>query len=462
MSRSPICRPARVGVLPAALAAIAIALLPQAAVAKAADKKPPVTTPIIFVHGQSGSAQQFQANAMRFASNGFPNSRIFAYEYNTLNSTNDEAIAGLDTLIAEVRATTGAGAVDVLAHSRGTTVMHSFLSTPERSALVRRYVNYDGRTAAAPPGGVPTMAIWGEGDQTRAIAGAANVYFPSKAHTDVTTSRAAFVPVYKFLLGRKPTTSNVKPEAPGKVSVAGRAVDFPANAGLAGRRFEAWVVDPATGRRTGSAPVYSTTLPESGAWGPFKVDPRKRYEFAVVGGEITIHNYPESFERDDLLYRVNDAAVLRPFIDNGPNSAVVVVLRMREWWGDQPDAQGNDSLSVGGLEVINPAVAPRIRRVLAVFNFDDDLDGQTDASAALAPFNSIAFLTAVDNFMAASPGGTGTIPVRQVMRGAKRHTKTINVPNWPSSEGASTVHFREYAAKKYRANKPGKRRVGGN
>jgi hypothetical protein len=48
------------------------------------------------------------------------------------------------------------------------------------------------------------------------------------------------------------------------------------------------------------------------------------------------------------------------------------------------------------------------------------------------------------------------------MRGAKRHTKTINVPNWPSSEGASTVHFREYAAKKYCANKPGKRRVGGN
>jgi hypothetical protein len=443
----------RVRVLLAALAVIAIGLLPPAAAAKSKGSKPPTPTPIIFVHGQSGSAQQFQANAMRFASNGFPNSRIFAYEYNTLNSTNDEAIAGLDTFIADVRARTGAANVDVLAHSRGTTVMHSFLSTPERAAMVRRYVNYDGRTGTAPPGGVPTMAIWGEGDQTRAIAGAANVYFPNKAHTDVTTSRAAFVPVYKFLLGKKPMTSNVKPEAPGKVSVAGRAVEFPANTGLAGRRFEAWVVDPATGRRTGSAPVYSTTLPESGAWGPFKVDPRRRYEFAVVGGEITIHNYPESFERDDLLYRVNDASVLRPFIDNGPNSAVVVVLRMREWWGDQPNAQDNDSLSVGGVEVINPAIAPRIRRVLAVFNFDDNLDGLTNTSASLAPFSSIAFLTAVDNFMAASLGGAGTIPVREVMRGPKRHTRTINVPNWPSNGDASTVHFREYETKEYRAKK---------
>ena len=31
---------------------------------------PPV--PVIFVHGNSGSAQQFETNAMRFTSNGYP------------------------------------------------------------------------------------------------------------------------------------------------------------------------------------------------------------------------------------------------------------------------------------------------------------------------------------------------------------------------------------------------------
>ena len=94
--------------------------------------------------------------------------------------------------------------VDVLAHSRGTTVMHEFLSTPARAANVRRYVNFDGRTSDSPPGGVPTLAVWGEGDQTRAIGGATNAYFPTKAHTEVTTSAEAFAEVYKFLNRKEP------------------------------------------------------------------------------------------------------------------------------------------------------------------------------------------------------------------------------------------------------------------
>jgi hypothetical protein len=452
----PVRKPIRT--LSLIAAALLLLAAPANGVAKKPKKAPPQPVPMIFVHGQSGSAQQFQANAMRFASNGFPKNRIFAYEYDTAISSNATAIAGLDGFIASVKSATGSAQVDVLAHSRGTTVMHSYLADPARAASVRRYVNFDGRTSAAPPGGVPTMAIWGEGDQTRAIGGATNVYFPNKAHTEVTTSSAAFVPVYKFLRGKKPRTKTVVPEPPKKVTVAGRAVQFPNNVGLFGERFEAWVVDPATGRRISEAPVYSTTLPESGEWGPFKVSPRKHYEFAVIReGAVTIHNYPEPFERDDHLYRVNDAQILRPFIDSGPNSSVVVVLRMREWWGNQPQAQGNDSLVIGGLEVMNPAIAPRNRRVLAVFNFDDNLDGQSSTDAALAPFNAVPFLTAVDNFMPAAPGATGTIPVREVMRGAKRHTKTINVPNWPSSEGVSTVHFREYPTRTWKKPKKGKR-----
>ena len=138
---------------------VVAAALPAAGAAKA---KP---TPVIFVHGGSGSAQQFESDAMRFTSNGFPQGRLFAYEYDTSGSSNDAAIANLDGFIASVKAATGAAQVDVLAHSRGTTVMHTYLgSSPERAASVRRYVNFDGRTAASPPGGVPTLAIWGEGD----------------------------------------------------------------------------------------------------------------------------------------------------------------------------------------------------------------------------------------------------------------------------------------------------------
>src|SRR5687768_6807305 len=107
-----------------ALVAVALAAAPAQAKKGGKGKKP---TPIIFVHGQFGSADQFATDAMRFTSNGFPQSRLFVYEYDTSIQSNDEAIAGLDGFIASVKAQTGASQVDVLAHSRGTTVMHSYL-----------------------------------------------------------------------------------------------------------------------------------------------------------------------------------------------------------------------------------------------------------------------------------------------------------------------------------------------
>ena len=431
----------------AGVAALVLFLgLAPGAVAKA---KP---VPVIFVHGMSGSAQQFESNAMRFTSNGYPHGRLFAYEYDTSVGSNDAAIAGLDGFIAEVEARTGATQVDVLAHSRGTTVMHSYLgSSPERASSVRRYVNFDGRTADSPPGGVPTLAIWGEGDPGREIGDAQNVRFPNKAHTEVTTSRESFAAVYEFLTDEPPETKNVLPEKPSKVTVGGRASVFPDNEGAAGGLLEVYEVNPATGHRGDR--LYSLILPADGSFGPLEVNGRKRYEFALTraGADYTVHNYPEPFEHDDYFYRVLDAPVLRPFIDSSPNHANVTVTRMREFWGDGEDPAFIDSLNVGGLEVINPATAPRRRRVLAVFNFDNDSDGQSDTSASLPPFNSISFLTAVDNYMAASPDASGTIAVTETMRGNRRHSVTTNVPNWSSGAGhTNSVYFKDYPAKTYK------------
>ena len=100
--------------------------------------------------------------------------------------------------------------------------------------------------------------------------------------------------------------------------------------------------------------------------------------------------------------------------------------------------------------MINPAIAPRVRRVLAVFNFDKNSDGVTDTSAPLSPFSAIGFLTGVDIHIPASPDASGTIPVEETMRSKRRHVETTNVPDWPSSEHTISVFFRDYAAKEWR------------
>ena len=411
-------------------------------------KKP---TPVIFVHGSSGSAQQFETNAMRLTSNGFPQNRIFAYEYDTLVSNNDAAIANLDGFIADVQEKTGSDRVDVLAHSRGTTVMHSYLVAPYRAAVVRRYVNFDGRTSADEPGGVRTLAVWGEGDQSRAIGNADNVYFPDKAHTEVTTSAEAFGHVYEFLLGEKPQTKSVIPEKPKEVTVEGRVLDFPNNTGIDGGTLRIYRLDSKTGQRAKEQPVYEKVLDETGDFGRLDVNGKRHYEFEISqDGESTIHNYPEPFERDDHFYRVLSAPLLNPFIERSPDHVSVAVTRMREFWGDQGAYGGNDELKFNGFNVINEATAPRSRRVLAVFNFDKNSDGVSDTSQSQAPFGSIAFLTGVDNYMPASADASGTIAVKSKMRAPHPQVQTTNVPDWPSDLHTVSVFFKDYDAKAYK------------
>lgn len=123
---------------------------------------PVEVTPIVFVHGQFGSAQQFETQAMRFTSNGYPADRLFAFEYDTSSSENP--VAALDAFINDVLARTGADKLYAIGHSRGTTVWVSYLEDPafDGPSKVARYVNIDGRTLETLPGGVPTIGIWGE------------------------------------------------------------------------------------------------------------------------------------------------------------------------------------------------------------------------------------------------------------------------------------------------------------
>nr|BFE74558.1 hypothetical protein GCM10020092_078590 [Actinoplanes digitatis] len=154
----------------AAAAVLTVAAAPAPAVASAGE---PSYRPVIFVHGSAGSAAQFETQAKRLTGNGYPIEVIEAHEYDSANIATilTQVHAGLDARITRLLAATGADRVDLVGHSLGTFVAQGYLtSSPARAARVAHYVNLDGRTAAALPGGVPTLAIWGEGDPARSIA----------------------------------------------------------------------------------------------------------------------------------------------------------------------------------------------------------------------------------------------------------------------------------------------------
>ncbi|MEU7976017.1 alpha/beta hydrolase [Micromonospora sp. NPDC049089] len=424
-------------------ASLSVVAVPRAAEAAAT----PTHRPVIFVHGSAGSAAQFETQAKRLASNGYPIDIIEAHEYDSPNIATilPQVYAGLDARISRLLAATGADRVDLVAHSLGTFVSQGYLnSSPERAVRVAHYVNLDGRTATSPPGGVPTLAIWGEGDPARAVAGSTNVHLPDQSHTQTVSSAESFTEIFGFLRGHAPHTTRIVPQLFGAARVSGRAVLFPSNVGVTGAILEVYPVSPLTGGRLSHRPAHRLSLGVDGSFGPLPVLATARYEFAIVRpGAATHHFYFQPFLRSDSFLRLATSEPgdgLSGLVETSDRHTALTIQRQKEWWGDQGDA--GDHLWINGRDVLNAANTPRAKRTIGIFAFDDGSDGVTDLSAPLPEFFSQTFITGMDVFIPATPAHLGLVRITVGQRGGGH--EVINVPNWRSSTDRVTVSVDDF------------------
>ncbi|SDJ83937.1 lipase/acyltransferase domain-containing protein [Nonomuraea jiangxiensis] len=400
--------------------------------------------PVVFVHGFSGSAAQFDTQARRLAGNGYRIGLIEAHEYDSLFQVNtrEQVYAGLDARIDRLLARSRADKVDLLAHSLGTSLMQEYLrSSPERAAKVAHYVNLDGASSADQPGGVPTLAVWGEGSAERQVGGAENVRFPEMSHTQVVSSPETFTRFYEFFTGRRPRTTDVAEER-GPVWLSGRAVLFPSNVGAEGTRVEVYRVDPRTGERGSKRPVAAFLIGQDGSWGPFRGDGDAHYEFAVVWPTSVHHLYFQPFRRSDALVRLltsRPGEGVSGLMESSERHTNLVINRQKEWWGDQGAA--GDSLRVNGLELLNPANAPRAKRAIGIFVYDAGVDGVTDLAAPIPQFFAQPFLTAMDAFL---PAKRRPLTVVSTPRGGHGERDVLTVPALPSNGHRISINFDDY------------------
>jgi len=445
----------KIGILCVALALILALVIPSAVSAKGnlpfTPPPPPNVKPIVFVHGGAGSAQQFESQAMRFASNGWPVDLMFAFEYDSTFATQNMSmvIARLDAFVDSVLAQTGADKVYLMGHSLGTMVSHTYLATPSHAAKVAKYVNIDGAIAAALPGGVPTLAIWaqlagtGAINPPRAIVGATNVLLPGQFHVQSATSAEAFAAMYAFFTGQPPATTDILPEPPGQVEIAGRAVFFPANKGVGDATVEIWEVDGATGYRIYDEPVATCTVSGTGyydgAWGPVQVNGLKHYEIVLLREGFRPHHfYFEPFMRSDYFVRLQTSPPggIGDYMDRSDNHSNIVVTRQKDW-------RDEDVLQVNGVSVL-PALAPIRKNLIGLFIYDKGADGASNLSAPIPYYHAITFMSGVDLYMPAADPPDGTISLVVTPRGGGGKTQVINLPNWASSEHAISVVVNDY------------------
>lgn len=409
--------------------------------------------PVIFVHGGSGSGAQFESQAMRLTSNGYPARLVAVHEYDSTFGINtmEEVWAGLDELIAELLEASRADQVDLLGHSLGTAVSQGYLtSSPERAEQVAHYVNIDGAPATAPPAGVDTLAVWGEGNQDGEITGAENHYAPDQAHVQVATSAETFEQFYEFFTGRPPRTTDVVPERANRIRLSGEANLFPSNQGADGATLEIWQVDGETGARQGRRPSATYEIGEDGAWGPFRAKGNTHYEFALTrldqeGEETTHHFYFQPFFRSNHLIRLLTSEpgtgidVLR---EQSDRHTTLNIVRYKEIWGDQGEL--DDVLEVEGESVINEAIAPRSARLNALFVMDDGSDGMSNLDAPIADLAGLPFISGTDLFLPAADPPDDPVRVEMVARAGDGEPEVVNVPNWISSEHHVSVQFRDF------------------
>jgi hypothetical protein len=409
--------------------------------------------PVIFVHGSSGSGAQFESQALRFASNGYPIEWLRSVDYDSPNVESAGVPETLDALIAELQEETGQDQVDLMGHSLGTFVSGSYLeSSPERAADVAHYVNIDGRPWPAPPGDVETLAIWGESGfasfdegQTGNIPGAENVQLEDQSHVQVATSPETFEEIYAFFNeGEAPATTEILPEA--EPTLAGKAVYFPQNEGVPSTAsLEVYEVDPETGQRLENEPQETLDFEADGSWGPIDAEHGASYELVIVNEDPAArqhHFYLQPVDRSDHLIRLNTSPPeggIGALLERSPDSTAFTVTRYREWWGDQ--GEQSDQLIVDGNQVLSEATSPRDNNKIGVFLYDVGGDGESNLAEPIATLYGIGFLTGVDVAIPADP--ERTVEVTAIPRGDEDAAVTVNVPAWPSTEHAVSVHFRE-------------------
>ncbi|MDQ3933114.1 MAG: hypothetical protein M3340_00605 [Actinomycetota bacterium] len=404
---------------------------------------------VIFVHGIQGTGAQFESQAMRLTSNGYPADWIDEVDYNSSRATGDpsEVEQQIDRAIAAMQEHTGRPKVDVVGHSLGTIVMERYLTDAqrgeERRAKIGRYVNVDGQ--ASNPG-VPTLAIWaGRGAAGRNMPGAQNATIPNQTHVEVCTSKEAFAEIYKFLTGKPPAHADIVPQT-GSIMVGGKTVDFPANTGQAGANTEIWEID-ANGKRVGSKPLHSLPITDGsvggGAWGPVAVEAGRRYEFVVTPnrpGGLSLHVYREPFVRSDHTVRLLVSTALGPHVAYKPGALTASNIRYKELWGDQPGQ--NDQLLIDGLNLCTPELCPISKQVNAYLTFDGNRNGRTDMTRDPV-VGALPFIQAADVFVAANAAHDGTVAFELRSRGGGP-PRTVKTPNWESTVGTVQVQWHDF------------------
>jgi hypothetical protein len=389
---------------------------------------------------------------MRLESNGYPHGWVEELDYNSTAAVGNmtEVEKQIEAAIAGLEQRTGKSQVDVVGHSEGTSVMYHYLAESEKAAehraSVAAYANLDGQEKYP---GVRTLAVWAGrcGDATcenpeRHMPSAENVTIPNATHVQTSTSPETFQQIFRFFRGKLPEHDLVPQKS---IKLAGKALEFPQNTGLAGDTVEIWTVN-SNGERTTTKPLYSIPVTDGseggGEWGPVAAKAGQRYEFALVspGAAKTIHVYMEPFVRSNYAIRLLGSVPLSTEAGKFPGRTGAVQIRYEELWGNEPGQ--NDELLINGLELCTAKLCPWEKEVNAYFAFD--WEGKEESTLSEEPaLSKLPFIQAAQVYLRGHTPPDEIVHYQLSSRGGGG-LRTLNVPNWEGTTGQVEIFWNDF------------------
>ena len=280
------------------------------------------------------------------------------------------------------------------------------------------------------------------------MEGAENVFIPNATHVQTSTSALTFKYMYKFFYGKNPKRDIKRVSKKATIQLAGKALEFPQNTGLAGDTVEIWPVN-SQGLRSTVKPIYSTLITNpaeaGGEWGPVNAKPYQRYEFALVGPKVTLHVYMEPFVRSDYDIRLLNSVPLSNAVGKYPKNSGAVMIRYKEYWGNVPGE--NDELKVNGLEICTPTLCPFHKEVNAYFAFN--WEGKEESTLKEEPaISSLPFLQAAQVYVRGNEPPDEIDSYQLKSRGGGP-LRTLNVPNWEGTKNQVEIFWNDFDSLKF-------------
>lgn len=411
------------------------------------ESTPPEATvkeklPVVMVHGFLASGDTYEKQMLRFASNGYPQDFLYAFNWNSLNlSANKEK--ELDDFINDVLLKTGASQVDLVGHSAGSTSVYEYCKQDARAKKVRNVVLLAGFLQPGPAGSsktrIPTLNIFSPDDKIVALGGninaAKNLSLPKKDHYQVATSAETFAAMYEMFTGEKPATTDIiSKENP---TISGNVLSFGENISGKDAVLEIYEVYSESGLRKNTTPDFTFTINDKNEWGPIQVKSGAHYEFRVTTGKPNdrpVHYYREPFARDNknvvIRYYPPTGSLASLFLTNLPNDDNRAVNAF--FGASQAVIVDRDVLKVNDVVLSNNKLASEANTTIAMFMYDEN-NNQVSEERPINSFSLFPFLAGVDLHFPVGDGASSKF---------EYNGRILHVPNWPSAtEGVAIAVF---------------------